>query len=88
MLPGFDNIRPGAVDDCFQFSLLVSGNREHIQCLLKIVQERLPLLALVIFKWVTVETVVTFLGSRTATPSPRERLWKNLRVLSNCRYTT
>src|SRR5713226_3370276 len=40
-----DNIRSGAADDCFQFSLLLGGNCELIQCLLKIVQERLPLLA-------------------------------------------
>jgi hypothetical protein len=36
------NIRSGAVDDSFQFGLLFGGNRELIQRLLKIVQERLP----------------------------------------------
>ena len=37
-----DNIRSRAVDDSFQFRLLLSGNRKFIQRLLKIVQECLP----------------------------------------------
>ena len=40
-----DNIRPGAIDNRFQFSLLLGGNRKSIQRLLKIVQERFPLRA-------------------------------------------
>src|SRR5271167_1562192 len=38
-----DNIRPGAVDYCFEFGLLFGGNCELIQRELKIVQECLPL---------------------------------------------
>src|SRR5579864_5938134 len=38
-----DNIRSGAVDDRFQFGLLLGGHFELSQRLLKIVQERLPL---------------------------------------------
>jgi len=40
-----DNIRPGAVNDSLQLGLLFSRHLEFIQGLLKIVQERLPLLA-------------------------------------------
>ena len=40
----------GAVDDCFQCNLLLGENCELIQRLLKIVQERVPLLA-GNFKW-------------------------------------
>src|SRR5712692_2614240 len=41
--PGDDDIRSRAVDDCLQFGLLLGGNRELVQCLLKVVQKRLPL---------------------------------------------
>src|SRR5262249_38075489 len=40
-----DDIRTGTVDDLFQFSLLLGGDGELVQRLLKIVQKRLPLLA-------------------------------------------
>src|SRR6266404_9643706 len=43
--PGGENdIRSRAVDDRFQFALLLGGNRELIYRLLKIVQERIPFL--------------------------------------------
>jgi hypothetical protein len=42
--------RAGAVEDCFQFNLLLGGNCELILRLLKIVEERVPLLA-GNFKW-------------------------------------
>src|SRR5260370_17374474 len=41
--PGDDDIRSRAVDNCFQFGLLLGGNRELVQRLLKGLQKRLPL---------------------------------------------
>src|SRR5260370_1092839 len=41
--PGDDDIRSRAVDNCFQFGLLLGGNRELIQRLPKVVQKRVPL---------------------------------------------
>src|SRR5260370_13887110 len=41
--PGDDDIRSRAVDDCFRLGLLLGGDRELVQCVLKVVQKRLPL---------------------------------------------
>src|SRR5260370_22579105 len=41
--PGDDDIRSRAVDNCFQFGLLLGWNRELIQRLLKAFQKRVPL---------------------------------------------
>src|SRR5215831_1468521 len=39
-----DNIRSGAVDDCYQFGLLSGRDSEFIERLMKVVQKRFPLL--------------------------------------------
>ena len=36
------DVAVGAVDDCFQLRLLRSGHAELVECLLKIIHERLP----------------------------------------------
>jgi hypothetical protein len=60
------SVAVGAVDDCFQLRLLGSGYAEFVECLLKIIHERLPFLGRDVEGFVRLEHRASSIFLRTA----------------------